>query len=348
MAEGRRFLENLLRREPGEAPEPRTRALGLLGVLLLYQGEEGRARAVLEDALAAARSANDPRGVALSLIGLGMHANLSAEIEEGPPLLEEALVCTREAGDAWATARALHELGITALHERDHARAKGLLEEARAGYASIGDERTMAEALIYLGMVAREQGDVQGAVDLVRQALGISGRLQDRRLLNMCMNLTIWLAGDAAGPEQLARLIGVNEALHQVTGFARSVWRRSLFAPIVTILGGRLTEEEIAAARKEAYAMSLEQMAESAFEALDAAVGSRRAAPEVAERHGVLSPREFEVLRLVARWLSDREIAEELFITERTVRYHLTSIFSKLGADNRTRAVALAGRQNLL
>jgi DNA-binding NarL/FixJ family response regulator len=54
------------------------------------------------------------------------------------------------------------------------------------------------------------------------------------------------------------------------------------------------------------------------------------------------------VLGLVAEGLSDREIAEELFITERTVRYHLTSVFGKLGADNRTRAVTLAGRQNLL
>jgi non-specific serine/threonine protein kinase len=346
MAEGRRFLEDLVRREPVEALEPR--ALGLLGTLLLYQGEEGRARAVLEDALAAARSANDPRGVALSLIGLGMHANLGGGFGEGLPWLEEALVCSREAGDAWVTARALHELGVTALHERDHARAKGLLEEARAGYASIGDERTMAEALLLLGMVTRERGDVPGAVDLVRQALGISRRLRDRRLLNMCMNPTIWLVGDAAEPRQLARLIGVNEALHQITGFARSVWKRSLFAPMVATLGARLDEEEIAAARRGAYAMSLEQMAQLALEALDERAGSRRAGPEVANHRGILSPRELEVLGLVAEGLSDREIAEELFITERTVRYHLTSVFGKLGADNRTRAVTLAGRQNLL
>ena len=55
-----------------------------------------------------------------------------------------------------------------------------------------------------------------------------------------------------------------------------------------------------------------------------------------------------EVLRLVAAGLSDREIAGQLFITERTVRYHITSIFAKLGAENRAQAVALAGRKNLL
>jgi DNA-binding NarL/FixJ family response regulator len=54
------------------------------------------------------------------------------------------------------------------------------------------------------------------------------------------------------------------------------------------------------------------------------------------------------VLSLVAKGFSNREIAGRLFITERTVRYHLTSIFGKLGADNRTRAVALARAQSLL
>jgi DNA-binding NarL/FixJ family response regulator len=54
------------------------------------------------------------------------------------------------------------------------------------------------------------------------------------------------------------------------------------------------------------------------------------------------------VLGLVAEGLSDKEISGRLFITERTVRYHLASVFGKLGADNRTQAVRLAERQNLL
>jgi len=62
----------------------------------------------------------------------------------------------------------------------------------------------------------------------------------------------------------------------------------------------------------------------------------------------VLSPREVEVLRLVAQGFSNKEIARTLRITERTVKYHVTSIFNKLGAENRAQAVALASQHGLL
>jgi DNA-binding NarL/FixJ family response regulator len=63
---------------------------------------------------------------------------------------------------------------------------------------------------------------------------------------------------------------------------------------------------------------------------------------------GLLTPRELAVLRLVAGGQSNQQIAKSLGITERTVKFHVTSIFNKLGADNRAQAVALAGRRGLL
>jgi DNA-binding CsgD family transcriptional regulator len=52
-----------------------------------------------------------------------------------------------------------------------------------------------------------------------------------------------------------------------------------------------------------------------------------------------LTPREFEVLRLVADGLHNREIAVRLGVTEHTVKFHLGAIFGKLGATTRTEAV---------
>jgi LuxR family maltose regulon positive regulatory protein len=60
------------------------------------------------------------------------------------------------------------------------------------------------------------------------------------------------------------------------------------------------------------------------------------------------SERELEVLRLVARGLSNRQIAEALFVTLGTVKKHLNKIFSKLQVKNRTQAVARARELNLL
>ena len=65
-------------------------------------------------------------------------------------------------------------------------------------------------------------------------------------------------------------------------------------------------------------------------------------------RTGLLSARERGVLRLVAAGLSDRQIAEALSISERTVKFHVTALFNKLGAENRAQAVALAAERGLL
>ena len=61
-----------------------------------------------------------------------------------------------------------------------------------------------------------------------------------------------------------------------------------------------------------------------------------------------LTAREQEVLTLIAQGLPNKEIAARLVITERTVKFHASAILSKLGATNRTEAVALARQQNLL
>jgi DNA-binding NarL/FixJ family response regulator len=65
-------------------------------------------------------------------------------------------------------------------------------------------------------------------------------------------------------------------------------------------------------------------------------------------RSGLLSARERGVLRLVAAGLSNRQIARTLSISERTVKFHVTALFNKLGAENRAQAVALAAERGLL
>lgn len=61
-----------------------------------------------------------------------------------------------------------------------------------------------------------------------------------------------------------------------------------------------------------------------------------------------LTEREIEVLHLLARGLQNKEIAAELTITERTVKFHVSSIMGKLQAGNRTEAVAIAAQMGLI
>lgn len=61
-----------------------------------------------------------------------------------------------------------------------------------------------------------------------------------------------------------------------------------------------------------------------------------------------LTPRELEVLRLIGRGYSNREIAQELFISERTVKNHVSSILSRLNLRDRTQVALLANKYPIL
>ena len=61
-----------------------------------------------------------------------------------------------------------------------------------------------------------------------------------------------------------------------------------------------------------------------------------------------ITPREMEILELIAQGMSNREIAEKLFVSENTVKTHSSRVFDKLGAKRRTQAVQLGKERGLL
>jgi NarL family two-component system response regulator LiaR len=80
-------------------------------------------------------------------------------------------------------------------------------------------------------------------------------------------------------------------------------------------------------------------------EAAQALIHSARRTPEIGFD---LTDRESEVLSLMAEGMSNPEIADELMVSRSTVKFHVSNILSKLGADSRTEAVALALQHDLI
>jgi DNA-binding NarL/FixJ family response regulator len=82
--------------------------------------------------------------------------------------------------------------------------------------------------------------------------------------------------------------------------------------------------------------------------------GKKRIPPEVAAQladhmgEEALTPREIEVLRQVAGGNRNRDIGERLFISEETVKVHVKHIMDKLGARDRTQAIAIAVRRGII
>jgi len=98
---------------------------------------------------------------------------------------------------------------------------------------------------------------------------------------------------------------------------------------------------ELAAAIKSAY-VGQSTLAPEATEALIQATLNKPALGDD------LTPREREVLALLVRGYSNQEISEQLSISVATVKYHLTNLYSKLGAKNRVEAVTLALEHSLI
>jgi DNA-binding NarL/FixJ family response regulator len=73
-----------------------------------------------------------------------------------------------------------------------------------------------------------------------------------------------------------------------------------------------------------------------------------RARQDLPVREDPLTPREQEVVKLVAEGLTNKEIARRLIVTENTVKTHVTSLFNDLGVDSRAQAIAVAAHKGLL
>ena len=108
-------------------------------------------------------------------------------------------------------------------------------------------------------------------------------------------------------------------------------------------MGAEAFEAEYAAGR----ALDLAQVL-AALGRKDAAAGAAAEVAVSGEAVSVLTPRELDVLKLVAQGLSNTDIAQRLFLSEHTVHRHLANILRKLGLSSRAAAAAWGARTGVV
>ena len=120
--------------------------------------------------------------------------------------------------------------------------------------------------------------------------------------------------------------------------------RIELATTLVALGRADVAEREATAALDQLRELGAEAEVERVRRLLEGAIRSDDAGPPLPE----LTPREREVLRLVAEGLTNRQIAERLVVSEHTVHRHVTNMLRKLDLPSRTAAAALAARLGLL
>jgi len=179
---------------------------------------------------------------------------------------------------------------------------------------------------------------------LSRETLSLRWELQDRWGITANLEDMADIDGLTGQPLQAARLYGAAEALREAIGAPIPPFYRAEYEREVAITRNALPEDVFATAWAAGRTMPLAQAVEEALappERLDA--GKERAvASQPTLRHSSLTPREVEVLRLLVDGKPDREIAEALALSVRTIEHHVAHILAKLDVRTRTAAVSAA------
>jgi predicted ATPase len=336
LSEGRGWFERALTQVPAQTAA-RAKALYYAGNLAWNQGDYPVACSQLQESVEIWRKLEgrrDSLAHALWLLGLIMQARGEPALARS--LAEESVEIFRAiGGDDFGLSMSLAILGIIVLNQEEYALATSLLEESAAVARKMGEDWFLSLPLRYLGAVAFRRGDYDRAAALHKESLIVLRESGEKWYISRsieCLASVKAMRGDHAWA---ARLFGAGEAQREATEasqvpFYMVDYDRGV-AAAQTGLGKAAFEE----AWDEGKAMTPEQAVEYALseEVTPPLMIPAAEEPPADKPPDELTRREEEVTDLVARGLTNRQIAKELMLSKRTVDNHVRNILKKLTKD---------------
>jgi DNA-binding CsgD family transcriptional regulator len=334
MTEHRRWLTRALATSAEPSPE-RADALVTAALVASLQGDQPAAATLVKEARALADEVGSPRCVAFTAHTAGLTAFFSDDFTTAAALFADAERLYRAAGsDGDILVAALDvQIGLLGI-------SRGDLDGARERFAAQLERSLAAEetwirsyALDGLGFIALLSHDVDEARRLAREALTATSRFDDTIGLSLALDLTAWTAAADGRYERCAVLLGA----------ASSRWGS---------FGNQLYGSPDWQARRQGYEQQArdtlgEPIFDTAFRhgatmgAGDILTYALTEAPEplhAADEY--LTDREYEIAGHVARGMTNREIADRLVLSHRTVEGHVSRVLTKLGFSRRAQLAA--------
>jgi non-specific serine/threonine protein kinase len=336
--EGRHWLDVFL----GMTEEPTTDRVAAHWVnayLLLIEGSAAGCHSEVAAGIQLAERIGDRFGLARNVHVRGLIEMLSGDIENGLNDLRRSVALEREReGFNPYLIPVLNSLGSALCNEQQVDEAVEILLEAEAMSAAHGEQWMRSWSVLFLGLTDWIRQQPADAVMRLRDCLEIKWPLVDLIGSATAIELLAWASLGLDDPVRSARLLGGSAELFEplgehLLGFTRlREWSDSCIDEARNVLGEQTYLDEFETGRH----LSHDQLIALALDS--------KAVPPSRPRMDVDSPltkREHEIAALVAEGKTNREIARNLVISQRTVDGHVERILAKLGLRSRTKLAVL-------
>ncbi|QYB07399.1 protein kinase [Rhodococcus sp. USK10] len=332
--EGRYWFDRILSDQSGEPTSERIKALYADSVLAEVQGDLPAGTALVEEGHAVAAQLADPLAHALIAHAEGLSALFGGELARACTLLEDALHVFGEQAPLSLQVGASYVLGWAYGMRGDNDRAIEYFFLVRSITEPRGEVVNRSYALWAMGVAEWRREASDTAVELLSRSLQLARAVPDPLTGATCLEALAWVAGGRK-PERAVTLMAAAENLVQSVGSSTVIFpdlRRhhdDCVHRSREVLGDRRYES----AWKTGASMSFDS-------ALAYALGT--SAPKRSEtgQEEVLTKRERQVADLVAQGMTNKEIAAQLVISQRTAQGHVEHVLAKLGFNSRAQIAA--------
>ena len=340
--EGQRWLEEALEMPGNASPQLDATVRSALGAVLLRKGAYVQARELVQANFEFAEQSGNRELAAKSLHALGIIEAFGGDPEQSELAFQAALELARQIDDQRTIARVLNHLGGMARYRGDDSAAIAIYEESLAIWRRFSVPERIAMVLHNMAPVVARQGDLQRACALFDESLNLSWDLRNVHGIALCL---MGIAGIArrSGTQAVlaAQLLGASDALRASIGAQWDPDDRAEQARSSAVVRSLLDEASFETAIGHGGAISVDDAVSQAKQMLKAmAVAMGSIEPGRASR--LLTKREQEIVQQISLGRTNREIADLLSISDKTVEMHVSHSLSKLGYRSRAQLAAWA------